>query len=321
LGLDVVCPYGGILMTQASTEKESTESRESRESSSPFDDPIMAIRRRMQNTIRTTLVGDEPPVRDFSQNNRTDTGLFGPDSVTWKVHQDSSMLIGGIRAILLQTMNPRAMAGVAQHSAYKEDPTGRLWRTARYVGVVSFGTTDEAMAAIAGVKRAHRPVHGRTSEGEKYSANDPDLLRWIHVALTDSFLSAYRRFGATALTSAERDTYISEQAGLATLLGASPAPTSVAEMKSYFAEHRNIGELRATSEAREAARFLMTVRLAPTTRPAYLLLAAAAIGSLPAWVRLALRLPILPVTDRVAVRPAVTLLNRTIGWALSAPLP
>jgi uncharacterized protein (DUF2236 family) len=275
----------------------------------------------MQTTIRTTLVGDQPPVRDFSHDKRTDTGLFGPESVTWKVHQDSSMLIGGIRAILLQTMNPRAMAGVAQHSAYKEDPTGRLWRTARYVGVVSFGTTDEAMAAIAGVKRAHKPVHGRTSEGERYSANDPDLLRWIHVALTDSFLTAYRRFGATPLSPAERDTYIAEQATLADLLGASPAPTTVAEMKTYFAEHRNLGELRATPEARDAARFLMTVKLPPTTRPPYLLLAAAAVGSLPAWVRLGLRLPILPVTDRMAVRPAVTLLNRTIGWAMSAPMP
>lgn len=250
-----------------------------------------------------------------------DTGLFGPDSITWRVHQDSSMLIGGIRALLLQTLHPRAMAGVAQHSAYREDPTGRLWRTASYVGTVTYGTTEQALAAIAGVKRAHRFVTGQTTDGQAYSANDPDLLLWIHVALTDSFLTAYQRFGSKRLSPTEADTYIAEQASLAARLKSDPAPTTVAEMKDYISDLRAEKVLRPTPEAREAVRFLMTVNLPGPTRAPYLLLAAAAVGSLPAWVRLSLRLPILPVTDRFAIRPAVTALNRTIGWAMSAPAP
>ncbi len=279
----------------------------------------MAVRRRLQSTIRSTLVGDQVSVRDLSQPRTDDEGLFGADSVTWRVHQDSSMLLGGVRALLLQTMHPRAMAGVAQHSAYKSDPTGRLWRTASYVGTVTFGSTAEAMGAIRGVTRAHRPVHGTTNDGQSYSANDPDLLLWIHVALTDSFLTAFKRFGATSLSPKEADRYVAEQATLAALLGADPAPTSVAELKQYILDLRNNGTLKSTPEARDAARYLMTVKLSAATRPPYLLLFAAAVGSLPAWVRLALRLPILPVTDRLAVRPTVTVLNRTIGWAMTAP--
>ncbi len=211
------------------------------------------------------------------------------------------------------------MAGVAQHSAYREDPTGRLWRTATYVGVVSFGSTEQVNAAIAGVKRAHRPVHGVTNDGERYSANDPDLLLWIHMALTDSFLKVYQRYSGARLTPSQVNRYLSEQADLAVLLGADPAPRTRDDLRAYFADLRSAGVLRATPEAREAAKFLMTVKLPPATRTPYLLLAAGAVGSLPAWVRLALRLPILPVTDRLAVRPAAALLNRGIGWAMTAP--
>jgi uncharacterized protein (DUF2236 family) len=285
----------------------------------PLDAAVVEVRRRLQDTLRTTLVGDQQPLRDLSQPLMGDTGWFGPDSVTWKVHQDSSMLLGGVRALLLQTMHPRAMAGVAQHSAYKSDPTGRLWRTAGYVGTVTYGTTEQAEAAIRMVNRAHKPVHGTTSNGESYSANDGDLKLWIHMALTDSFLMAYRRFGADRLRTGEADAYLDEQALLAQKLKADPAPRSVSELNDYFGDLRKAKVLYASEEAKDAAKWLLRPPLPAIQQAPYWVLAAGAVGSLPAWVRLGLRLPILPLTDRIAVRPAVQLLTRTLGWAMTAP--
>jgi uncharacterized protein (DUF2236 family) len=283
-------------------------------------DPEAAVeefRRNVQRRIRHFLVGDVTPVRDLSQPIVGDTGLFGPDSATWKVHADSAILVGAVRALLLQTMHPLAMAGVAEHSRYRSDPTGRLWQTSRYVGTVTFGSTKEADAAIRRVKQVHERVRGVAPDGRPYEANDPHLLLWVHHTLVESFLFSYQRFAAEPLAGTDADRYVAEQAEIAERFGAEPAARSVAQLRAWMKEER--ADLRATASAREAVRFLLFPPLSLALRPAYGILAAAAVGSLPAWMRWDLRLPILPLTDRFAVRPAATVLTRAIDWALKAP--
>ena len=278
-------------------------------------DPVTWMRRQVAAQVRGLIVGDEPPVDLAVRAGDDDPGLFGPDSVTWRVHADSAMFVGGLRALLLQVMHPLAMAGVADHSAYRTDPMGRLWRTSLYVGTTTFGSTDDARAAIAMVKRVHERVVGVAADGRPYAANDPHLLLWVHHTLVDSFLRAYRRYGSTPLTDADADRYVDEMAVLAHEFGADPAARSVAELRSWFGAERP--ELRAERPARDAVRFLMFPPLPVISRPAYAVIASAAVGLLPRSVRRQLWLPTVPAADPLVVRPATRTLMRTLDWVMA----
>ena len=291
------------------------------ETTSAGADLTQRVREALAATIRRQLVGDQGMVRDLTRPIDGDPGLFGPGSATWQVHADAAMLIGGVRALLLQTMHPLAMAGIHDHSAYKTDPTGRLWRTAEYVGTTSFGTTAEAERAVAMVKRVHVKVQGTAPDGRHYAANEPHLLAWVHHALTESFLVAYQRYGSLPLSAQMADRYVAEQAMLADMLGAdTPGPArSVAELRAWMAGIRP--ELKAGKQARDAVRFLLTPPLPLLSRGPYAVLAAAAVGLLPRSVTNTLRIPVIPLADPLAVRPATKALSAVIGWAMSAPLP
>lgn len=283
-------------------------------------DLLSSIRTGLQTAIRNTLVGGQPPVRDLNKSAKGgtgDTGLFGPGSVTWQLHADSAMLIGGIRALLLQTMHPLAMAGIADHSAYRTDPTGRLWRTAGFVGTTTFGTTAEVKRAVAMVKKVHERVVGHAPDGRPYAANDPHLLAWVHHTLVESFLVSYQRYGSNTLCSDDADRYVAEQARLGDLMGVEAPAHNVEELREAMRDIR--GELKAGTQARKAIRFLLTPPLDLAARGPYAVLAAGAVGLLPWWVRWDLRIPYLPITERVAVRPANRALSAVLGWALSAP--
>lgn len=227
-----------------------------------------------------------------------DPGLYGPDSVTWRVHADPSMGLAGLRALMLQAVHPLAMAGVAQHSDFRQDPWGRLRRTAEYVGVTTFGTTAEAERAGAKVRGIHRKLSGveRTS-GTAYRVDDPALLLWVHCVESESFLSTAVRSGLR-LSRAEQDAYYAEQVRGAALVGLTAAPDSVTAMADYFTQVRP--ELRVTAEARAAARFVLTPPMplvATAARPAWAGVAAAAFCLMPSWARRMYRFPGLPTTD------------------------
>lgn len=233
-----------------------------------------------------------------------DSGLYGPGSVTWRVNADPAMLLGGLRALLLQALHPLAMAGVAQHSDFKDDPWGRLFRTADYVRVTSFGTTNEAQRAAAKVRGIHQRLAGIEPEsGRPYRVNDPELLLWVHCCQAESFLTTTTRSGLR-LTSAEKDTYYAEQVRNASLIGVKRAPASAAAMADYFAGQQP--DLRVTAAAREAARFVLfppmptKVQLRTPARPAWTLLAGTAFAMLPRWARRMYKLPGLPTTDLAA---------------------
>lgn len=235
-----------------------------------------------------------------------DPGLYGPDSVTWQVHADPSMALAGLRALLLQALHPLAMSGVAQHSDFRQDPWGRLFRTAEYVGVTTYGTTAEARRAGAKVRGIHRKLAGIEPEGgQAYRVDDPDLLRWVHCVEAESFLSTAVRCGLR-LSPAERDRYYAEQTRNAELVGLDPAtvPASVDQVAAYFRDVRPA--LRATKAARDAATFVLwppmpaLVQLGTPARPAWVALAAAAGAMLPRWARRMYHLPGLPTTDIAA---------------------
>ena len=233
-----------------------------------------------------------------------DPGLYGPDSVTWRVHADPSMALAGLRALLLQAVHPLAMAGVAQHSDFREDPWGRLFRTAEYVGVTTYGTTEQARRAGAKVRGIHGRLAGiEPDSGTAYRVNDPALLRWVHCVEVESFLTTAVRCGLR-LSRADQDRYYVEQQVGARLVGLDDVPGSVAEMAAWFAEVRP--QLRVGSAARDAARFVLwppmpsLVSLGTPARPAWVALATAAFAMLPRWARRLYRLPGLPTTDLAA---------------------
>jgi len=240
-------------------------------------------------------------IDDRHDTHETDAGLFGSGSVTWRVISDPAAGVGGIRALFLQALHPRAMAGVHEHSSFPEDFWPRLRRTADYVTTVAFGTSSEVDAAAARVRAVHRVIHGVDPvSGQRYSANDPDLLRWIHVCEVSSFLDAVRR-GGLGISDAEADEFLAEQVGPAMLLGATDLPASRAEVEDYF---RNVRpELTASPVSRRAALRLtlppmpMRVALLTPARPAWTGIAALAFAMLPRWARRIYGLPGLPTTD------------------------
>jgi uncharacterized protein (DUF2236 family) len=240
-----------------------------------------------------------------------DAGWFGPDSVAWRVHADLGTVVGGLRALLYQTLHPLAMAGVAQHSDYRKDPWGRLHRTAEFVAATTYGTSADAGAAVARVQRVHEHVRGVAPDGRPYAADDPSLLAWVHATEVDSFLAAYQRYGE-GLTAAEADRYVAEMAMVAIAFGADPVPTSVAELATVLAGY----ELRSTRQARDATRFLLFPPLPLPVRPTYALIASAAVELLPVRAQLELRVVVPPLAGPLAVRPAARALFGTLRWAL-----
>ncbi|RCW43131.1 uncharacterized protein (DUF2236 family) [Halopolyspora algeriensis] len=234
----------------------------------------------------------------------TDTGLFGPDSVTWRLHGDPAVMwVGGLRALLLQALHPLAMAGVDQHSDFRDDPWGRLQRTGDYVATLTFADRPTARRAAAAVRRAHHGLAGIEPEsGRPYRVSDPDLLLWVHCCEVDSFLSVARRSGP-ALSDGDADRYVAEQVVAARLVGVPPqrVPDSAAALEDYF--HTVRTELRCTAAARRAALFLLwppmatTVQLLTPARPAWTALATLAVATLPRWARTLYGLPALRTTD------------------------
>lgn len=249
-----------------------------------------------------------------------DPGLFGPDSMTWRIHGDGpSMMIGGVAALMLQTLHPLVMAGVEDHSNYKEDPLGRLQRTGEFVGAVTFGGTPAAEQAINIVKMVHRRVVGTAPDGRAYDANDPDLLCWVHTTEYAMFLRSYQLHAAHPLTRAQQDQYLAEVAEVAYRLGANWVPSSRDELEAYFRRIR--GELYCGPQARGTLEFLQTGAFPdPAATAVYQVIQRSAQATLPSWARrmcgLGLAPVIGPVAEAVALRPATEAFVRTFRWIL-----
>ncbi|MFJ3978154.1 oxygenase MpaB family protein [Streptomyces sp. NPDC090021] len=243
---------------------------------------------------------------------------FAPDRPVRRVHGDASMFVGGLAALLLQSLHPVAMAAVAAHSGYRGDPWGRLHRTSTFLAVTTFGTSADAEAAVARVRAVHSRVRGRTADGVPYRADDPELLGWVHVAEVDCFLRAHQRYGRHPLDPAGCDAYLADTARVARALGADRPPRDVRELAARMAGYRPA--LRPTEASRDTARFLLTDPPLPgAARLPYALLAAAAVDLLPVWARTAVTAGSGAAAERlpgVAARAGGHAVTRAIRWAL-----
>ncbi len=250
----------------------------------------------------------EAPVR------RRPDGLFGAGSVAWRVHGDvTSMMVGGISSLLLQMLHPAVLAGVWDHSNFREDLHGRLRRTARFIALTTYGGPEEARAVMARVRGIHAQVRGTLPDGTEYWANDPALLAWVHVTEATSFLSAWRRYVEPRMSLADQDRYFAEMAQVAEGLGAAPVPRDRATALRLVASYRP--QLRSDARTREVRRFLLQpASAAPLAAPLHVLGNQAAIDLLPDWARRMHGLSN-PVLGRPLLRAGTLGVARAVRWA------
>jgi uncharacterized protein (DUF2236 family) len=246
-----------------------------------------------------------------------DVGIFGPDSIAWRIHADPVMLVGGLRALLVQALEPRAMAAVDQHSKFREDPWGRLERTTNFVLATTYGDTAAAEAAAARVRKVHEHIHGvdPVTSGA-YAAADPDLLLWIHAVEVDSFVLAYRTY-AGRLTRDEADRYVAEMARVAEMveLPRAMAPRSMGELQEYL---RSVRGLRVTPAARDGLRVVLFPPMGLRYRPLWAIPTTAAVAILPGFARRLYRIPWFPPAA-VPVRTGVYALSRVLNLVTPTP--
>ena len=278
------------------------------------------VRERIGRGLFAMVAGEDGPQKRERIHFAPGPRWFAEDRPIRQVHADASMFVGGLRALLLQSLHPLAMAGVAEHSDYRGDPWGRLQNTSTFLAVTTFGTAEDAQRAVDRVRGIHRRVHGVAPNGRPYRADDPHLLEWVHIAEIDSFLLAHQRYGAAPLDQAGRDAYVADTARVATALGVIDPPRTEAELAERIAAFRP--ELHGTAAARDAARFLLVTPPLPLlARGPYGVLTATAVSMLPVWARLPLRLPYLPPVEATAIRLSGKVLVGGIRWAMSANEP
>ncbi len=278
-----------------------------------FRGPSTRLRRRANLSIRRAagLSGDPPP--RCTDPDEAYSDVFGVARV---VHGDlPSMLIGGLGSLFFQMLHPYAMAGVAQHSRYQDDPLGRLLQTANFINATTYGTKTAAHTAVARVLNVHKFIQGVADDGVPYDANDPHLLLWVHCAEISMFLTSYRRFGAHPFRDDEADRYVREMVPLALELGVVSPPSSLAELNATLRNYRP--ELRLSSEGRVARDFIAHgVMKSRSQRLVYRLLVLSAWSLLTPWAQELLGVHTNELKDRVMVRPATKVLCRLIHLAV-----
>ena len=243
----------------------------------------------------------------------SDEALFARDTPIRMVHADIvAMMVGGIRGLLLQMLHPHALQGVLDHSNFRSDMHGRLRRTARFIAVTTFGHRDAAQAAIDRVNRIHAAVGGTLPDGSPYSASDPRVLAWVHVAEATSFLAAYLRHMRPDMPGDEQDEYYRQFAVIALALGADPVPTNRAEAEAIFRELRS--DLAASPAAREVADLVLSQRPKGAPPAVQTLLGAEAVALLPPFARSMLGLE-RPGLAAIPARAATWGMGKTLRWA------
>ncbi|WP_454886802.1 oxygenase MpaB family protein [Sphingomonas oryzagri] len=266
-----------------------------------------ALVRRVRAVFNDPAQGERPVLR-------SDDALYPRSSVIWRVHGDvTTMMVGGVSALLLQMLHPAVLAGVWDHSNFRTDMLGRLRRTARFIAQTTFGAREQADAAIATVKDVHRHVRGTLIDGTPYRADDPHLLGWVHVTEAISFLDAWQRYGARRLTAAEEDIYFVEFAAIAEALGAAPVPRSRTEADRLIATMRP--ELSVGDRTREVARIVLGQKPDRiSAMPVQALTFQAAVDLLPDWARAMHDIPGSGIAAPV-VGTGTMGLARTLRWA------
>ncbi|QDZ08136.1 DUF2236 domain-containing protein [Sphingomonas panacisoli] len=273
---------------------------------------MLGIRSAIARQIRGLLSDPTNPRIEMAHDG---SGLFSPDSVAWRVHIDvTGMMVGGIAALMLQMLHPKVLAGVWDHSGFRDDMNARLRGTARFIAQTTFETRASAAAQIARVRHIHDKVAGTLPDGTPYSANDPHLLAWVHVAEATSFLDGWIRYGEPGMSIADQDRYFAEMAVMAEMLGADPVPRSRAEAEAIIAAF--LPELKADERSREVLHLLLH-QPPPSLMllPFQTLTMNAAIELLPDWARHMHGLGT-PTLTKPAIRLGTRGIAETVRWAL-----
>lgn len=285
--------------------------------------PLSEARRRANDALFARVAGPEGRAAQERIHRTPGPRWFPPGSPIRRVHGDASMYLGGVRALLLQSLHPLAMAAVADHSGFRGDPWGRLARTSTFVAQTTFATAEDAERAVAIVRAVHGRISGTAPDGRPYRADDPHLLTWVHVAEIDSFLLAHQQYGTTALTAPEQDEYVAQAATVARRLGGADVPTTKQELDSTIDRYRT--ELEATTAALDTTRFLLKQPPVPVLlRPPYGVLTSAGVDLLPGWAREQLglqgRLP-RPVAGALALLGGKAMVGGLRWLAAAQPVP
>ena len=268
----------------------------------------------IRKTIREMVGGSgSPPVAFLTPNG--DRGLFGPESIAWRVHADFiSMMIGGISSLALQALHPQALAGVWDHSSFRKDLKGRLGRTAYFIAATTYGSHEMALEIISKVNKIHQHVHGSDEFGKPYIATDPHLLAWVHMTETLSFLEAYQNYRHPTLTRKEQDQYFKEMKVLGEMLGAHNLPETLKgtqeAIESYFPE-LYYGE-RAKSIIQLLDDFPSNLRSKPFVK----LISRAGFINLPSWAQAKLKKPSPSTLEKVLVNKSIELIAIPVRDAL-----
>ncbi|WDY58700.1 oxygenase MpaB family protein [Pseudomonas sp. PSKL.D1] len=272
-----------------------------------------ALRRRIETQVMS-LTGLALGQLDL-ESPKGDPGLFGPHSISWRVHGDfPSMLVGGISALMLQLLHPLALAGVWDHSNFREDLLGRLRRTSQFISGTTFGSTRDAEWLIEKVRTIHLQVTGTALDGRPYAASDPDLLTWVHVAEVSSFLAAHLRYQDPHLSLADQDAYYDEIALIAVRLGARDVPRSRKQVEAYMQCMRP--QLRCDARSLEVVDILLKAP-APSrlAEPVGKLMLQAGIDLMPEWAQTMLGLQYSPLQQRM-IRLGLKRTAPILRWAM-----
>lgn len=263
--------------------------------------------------IREMVGGGGPPVAFLSPVG--DRGLFGPESIAWKVHADFiSMMIGGISSLIMQALHPQALAGVWDHSSFRDDLQGRLGRTAFFIAATTYGSQEMALNIIAKVNHIHTKITGLDEFGKPYRATDPQLLAWVHLTETRSFMSAFESHRPEKLNSSEKDQYFSEMKDLGERMGAIDLPTSYIQTNQAIKDYIPI--LHYGDRAKSVIGLLDNFPSNVAVKPFVKLISRAGFLNLPDWVH-----PIIgraqPSTwERIAVNGSIGLVAAPVRKAL-----
>ncbi|MFD7927974.1 oxygenase MpaB family protein [Streptomyces sp. NPDC059742] len=283
---------------------------------------VQRIRRHAGEAVFLRVAGPDGPRNRARIHTTPGPRWFAPERPVRRVHGDASMFVGGLAALLLQSLHPRGGAAGGALGVAGGDRGGGPPPPPPSRADTSFGTRPAAAAAVARVREVHARIRGRTADGIPYRADDPELLTWVHIAEADCFLRAHQRYGRSPLDPAGCDAYLADTARVARALGADRPPESRHELALRMERYRPA--LRSTAASRDTARFLLTDPPLPgAARLPYALLTAAAVDLLPPWAKAAVAAEV-PAAARmppVAARAGGRALTRAIRWALPPSPP
>jgi len=217
----------------------------------------------------------------------SDVGFFGPESVSWRVHGETTVLFGGARALLMQAAHPLVIAGARQSGFYQRNPWKRLERTLQLAYTITFGTKEQALRAADEINDVHARVNGLDEvTGKPYDALDPELLLWVHACLVDSAL-LFEHLTVGALSAAEQQRFHEEQMLGVELLGLprSSIPPTYPELRAYIDWMVASDELMVTDSALQVADIIVHPPPEAEYKPVLRAISMWAFGTLPPRLR------------------------------------